>query len=345
MKEKRKKKRGFLPRGISGLVTAGVLTSAAWILYSRRYIDHHARVKGVLEAEQGSFEAPTAGKLHFTADTRSSGRPLVILHGIHAAAGSHDIAPIFNAFRSQRPVYALDLPGFGGSERSDRPYRPSMYQAALTEFIREQVGEPADVIAQGLSAEFAALAAQANPGLIRSLILLSPTGFEMPQVGSLSEKIGKANPADLLYTLLAVPLWSLPLFDILSSRPRLSLYYRQRFEADVPEELVSIAYASAHQPGAHFAPMVFASGRLSVRDVREKVYDTLTQAVLVVYDSEPGRSFAMLLPTARAHANWSVRRIRQSRGMPHFDRPGEFFHVLEDFLKAQDKRGAEENRG
>lgn len=338
MTEKPKKKFGLLPGGISGLVTAGILTSAAWILYSRRYIDHHAKVKGVLEAEQAIFEAPTAGKLRFYADKRSSGRPLVILHGIHAAAGSHDIAPIFNAFRSQRPVYALELPGFGGSERSDRPYRPSMYQAALTEFIRGQLGEPADVVAQGLSAEFAALAAQANPEWIRSLIMISPTGFEMPPVDSLGEKIGKISLTDLLYALLAVPLWSLPLFDILSSRPRLSLYYRQRFEADVPEELVSIAYASAHQAGAHFAPMVFVSGRLNVRDVREKVYDALTQPVLVIYDSEPGRSFDMLLSSARAHPKWSVRRIRQSRGMPHFDRPGEFFHVLEDFLKSQDGR-------
>lgn len=338
MTDNTKKKFGLLPGGLIGLLTTGVLVSAAWILYSRRYIDHHAKVKGVLDAEQSFFEAPTAGKLRFFADKRSSGRPLVILHGIHAAAGAHDIAPIFNAFRSQRPVYALELPGFGGSERSDRPYRPSMYQAALTEFIRGQLGEPADVVAQGLSAEFAALAAQANPEWIRSLVMISPTGFEMPQVGNLSENIGKTNLTDLLYALMAVPLWSLPLFDILSSRPRLSLYYRKRFEADVPEELVSIAYASAHQVGAHFAPIVFASGRLSVRDVREKVYDTLTQPVMVIYDSEPSRSFDMLLSTTRAHPNWSVRRIRQSRGMPHFERPGEFFRVLEDFLKEKGKR-------
>lgn len=338
MDEKVTKKFGVLPRGLAGILTTGVLVSAAWILYSRRYIDHHGKVKGVLEAEQACFEATTAGKLRFFADKRSSGRPLVILHGIHTAGGAHDIAPIFNAFRSQRPVYALELPGFGGSERSDRPYRPSMYQAALTEFIRNQLGEPADVVAQGLSAEFAALAAQANPEWIRSLIMISPTGFEMPAIGNLSGKFGKTNLTDLLYALMAVPLWSLPLFDILASRPRLSLYYRQRFEADVPEELVSIAYTSAHQVGAHFAPIVFASGRLSVRDVREKVYDNLTQPVLVVYDSEPGRSYDMLLSTTRAHPNWSVRRIRQSRGMPHFDRPGETFHVMEDFLKAQDKR-------
>jgi len=338
MTENTKKKFGLLPGSISGLLTTGLLLSAGWIFYSRRYIDHNAKVKGVLEAEQGTFDAPTAGKLRFYADTRGSGRPLLILHGIHAAAGVHDIAPIFNAFKSQRPVYALDLPGFGASERSDRPYRPSMYQAAVLEFIRGQIGAPAYVAALGLSAEFVALAAQAYPECVLSLIMICPAGFEMPRVGNLAYKIGKMNLADLLYSLMAVPLWSLPLFDILASRPRLSLYYRKRFEADVPEELVSIAYASAHQPGAHFAPIVFASGRLFVRDVREKVYYALTQPVLVLYDSEPGKSYDMLLSSARAHPNWSVRRVRQSRGMPHFDRPGETFHILDDFLKAQEKR-------
>jgi len=60
--------------------------------------------------------------------------------------------------------------------------------------------------------------------------------------------------------------------------------------------------------------------------------------VLVLYDNEPGKSYDMLLASVQAHPNWSVRRIRQSRGMPHFDRPGETFHILDDFLKAQDKR-------
>lgn len=338
MTDKAKKKRRLLHGGLSGLLTAGLLTSAAWILYSRKYIDHNACVKGVLEAEQDSFEGATAGRLHFYTNKRGSGRPLVILHGIHMAAGAHDIAPIFYAFRSQRPVYALELPGFGGSERSDRPYRPSMYQAALVEFIRDYLGEAADIITLGQSAEYAALAAQSNPEWVRSLVLINPSGFEMPQMGRLLDSFARVNLPDNLYALMAVPLWSVALFDILSSRPRLSQFYRKRFTADVPEELVSIAYASAHQNGAHFAPLVYACGRLAVRGVREKVYDTLTQPVLVIYDAEPRKSYDMLGATIRAHPNWSVRRIHQSRGMPHFDRPGETFYAVDQFFKAREKR-------
>lgn len=339
MTNEEKKRRGLLPRGLAGLIGFSTAVAAAWIFYSRRYIDHHAKVKGVLKGEEGFYESPTAGKIHFIADTAGSGRPVLVVHGIHLAAGLHDVAPIFQAFVSHRPVYVLDLPGFGGSQQGDRPYRPSMYQAAIADFIREKIGAPADVVVMGLTSEFAALAALADPDLFNSLTMINPTGFQMPQ-STLWDKPNVQTLEDILYTLVAVPLWSLPLFDLLVNRPRLHRYYRRRFEYSVPDELVSIAWASAHQPGAHFAPLVYLCGKLYTLNVREKVYENLSVPVLVIYDNAPGLHFDMLPYTVHTHSNWKAKRIRRSRGMPHFDRPGEFFRALDDFFKEVEKSKA-----
>lgn len=333
MKNHKNKKTISIPWGLGSFFSLVLTVIAGWIFYSRRYIDHHAKAQGVLDAEQGIFESPVAGKIHYYGDPSGNGCPILIVHGLHAAAGVHDIAPIFQAFTNHQPVYAIDLPGFGGSEKTDRPYRPSMYQAAITDFIREKIGEPCDVVTLGLSGEFAALAALDNPEWIHSIVMISPTGFQMPQSGYLTDKPGWINFQDALYTALAIPLWSLPIFDIFASRPKLNQYYQKRFQYSVPEELVSVAYASAHQPGAHFAPIVYLSGRLSTKSVREKVYDNLAIPVLVLYDNNSGMRYDMLPYMTRAHVNWQAKSIRQSRGMPQYDKPGDTFYAMENFWK------------
>ena len=53
-----------------------------------------------------------------------TGAPVVLVHAIDAAASAHEITPLFDTLRQRRRVIALDLPGFGRSDRPDIRYRP-----------------------------------------------------------------------------------------------------------------------------------------------------------------------------------------------------------------------------
>src|SRR3954471_24952414 len=54
--------------------------------------------------------------------TMGEGPPLVLVHGIHAAASSFEMRNVFEPLSQRHTVYALDLLGFGKSERPDVPY-------------------------------------------------------------------------------------------------------------------------------------------------------------------------------------------------------------------------------
>ncbi|MBZ0306880.1 MAG: alpha/beta fold hydrolase, partial [Anaerolineae bacterium] len=141
-------------------------------------------------------------------DKSQVGRPLVLLHSINAAASAYEMRPLFNHYRTLRPVYALDLPGFGFSERPNRVYSPDLYKETITDFLQTQVGEAADVIALSLSSEFAALAALEQPSLFHSLTMISPSGFSY-----------KGRSSDATYQLFSFPLWSQAFYDLLTTRP------------------------------------------------------------------------------------------------------------------------------
>lgn len=317
--------------GLTGLVASTAAAAGGWILFSRKYIRHDMPLDEALEAEQLDFQSQHAGRISYYADQSGQGTPLVLLHSINAASSAFEMKPLFEHFQGKRPVYALDLPGFGFSERSDRLYSPLLYQYAINDFLQDVVGEPADVAALSLSCEFAARAAVHQPELFRSLVMISPTGFNPPRMDKIAARADQRGSKNQLYAGLAVPVWNRPLYDLISSRPSIQFFLNKSFEGLVPEHFVDYAYQTAHQPGAQYAPTYFLSGKLFTPAVREKIYQALDLPVLVIYDRDPYTNFEMLPVLLRECDQWKGARISPTKGLPHWEAPQRVFSTMVDF--------------
>ena len=318
---------------IGGVIGTTLGSALGWILYSRKYIRHDLDMDKALDAARENFDSQNAGRLSYYVDRKGQGTPLVLLHSINAAPSAYEMKPIFEHFRGERPVYALDLPGFGFSERSDRIYSPLLYQRAITEFLRNEVGQPADVVGLSLSCEFAALSAAHNPENIRSLVMVSPTGFEPPRTEALPERARRREARDMAYSSLSVGLWNRAFYDLVASRPSIRFFLNKSFEGLVPDRMVDYAYQTSHQPGAQYAPTYFLSGKLFTPAVRETVYRVLACPVLVLYDRDPYTNFEMLPAILRDRENWQTARISPTKGLPHWERPDKAFSAMADFWK------------
>jgi pimeloyl-ACP methyl ester carboxylesterase len=189
----------------------------------------------------------SGGRVHYYADTRAGGRPLVLIHSINAAPSVLEMKPLFEHFRAARPVYALDLPGFGHSERAKRRYSPELFAKVIGEFLAEVVKEPADLIAYSLGCEFAAIAAAEAPERVTSLTLLSPTGFN-------TRGLPTGAAAERAHKFLSIPGLSDGLYSLLTTRTSIKYFYNQVFAGATPPELIDYAYATTHQPGGQDRP-------------------------------------------------------------------------------------------
>lgn len=316
---------------LSSAVAAVGAAAVSWIFFSRKYIRHDLPLDDALDAERKDHVSQRAGRISYYVDKTGKGTPLVLVHSINAAPSTFEMRPIFEHFRGERPVYAVDLPGFGFSERSDRLYSPLLYQNAICDFLIDVVGKPADVVALSLSCEFAARGAVHNPELFRSLVMISPTGFNPPRVDRLAEGAQQRGTRNKLYAGLAVPLWNRPVYDLVASRPSIHFFLNNSFEGLVPDEFVDYAYLTAHQPGAQYAPTYFLSGKLFTPAVRETVYKVLDHPVLVIYDRDPYTNFEMLPVLLRERDNWRGARISPTKGLPHWEAPQRVLKAMMDF--------------
>ena len=278
-----------------------------------------------LTAPRFEFVSERAGRLAYYADAGGEGRPLVLVHSINAAPSSFEMRPLFEHYRGQRPVYSLDLPGFGHSERGARPYTPELYANALADFLRQIVQQPADVLALSLSAEFAARAALATPGQVASLVVISPTGFSLRPVPNL-------RSARIAHKALTIPLVSQWLYDLVASRPSIRYFLGRSFVGDVPAEVIDYAHATSHQPGARHAPLTFLSMQLFTPNAMDQLYGKLTDLpVLAIADQDPYITFERLDAFVAGHPNWQRIRLAPNLGLPHWERLPETVAALDRF--------------
>ncbi|MGJ4995146.1 alpha/beta fold hydrolase [Bradyrhizobium sp. HKCCYLS3077] len=307
--------------------------------------DHAAVARAVtmpppLAAHHFELADARTGRITCYADgpAGSTERPLLLIHSVNAAATAYEMKPLFEHYRQHRPVYALDLPGFGLSDRADRIYTPRIMTDAIllaANEIRRRHGDVAvDVIALSLGCEFAARAGTEAPNLFRTLALLSPTGFDRRAEAAANNGGGDKNATRAmpwLRKIFTVPLWKHRFFTLLTSRASIRFFLRKTFgRKDIDEGLLEYDYITTHQPGAENAPYSFVSGYMfSVHAL--KLYQALAMPVWMVHGVRGdfvdynGKHAVEGLP------NWTIQ-VMQTGAMPHFEQLDKVVAGYDDFL-------------
>jgi pimeloyl-ACP methyl ester carboxylesterase len=320
-----------LARGGAAVAGGLVAAAAAGIAYSRLAIDHEVPLPKALDADRREFDLGDLGRVSAYLDEGSEGRPLVLVHSVNAAASALEMKPLFEMYRQNRPVYALDLPGYGFSERRAREYTPEFFASALVDFLGQVAGEPADVIALSLGSEFSARAAHKAPEQFRSLAMISPSGFTDRSRGRATEQAGQRGAGQSLYNLLANPLWAQALYDLIVSRKSLRFYLGKSFVGEVPAELVEYGYATSHQSGAMNVPLYFLSGQLFTQGALQELYGELSVPSLILYDEDFYVNFDRLPELLVKNELVKAVRIAPTLGLPHWEQPEETKAALDTF--------------
>jgi pimeloyl-ACP methyl ester carboxylesterase len=280
------------------------------------------------------------GRVFYKASGRDNlGRPLVFIHGVGAGTSSFMWRKNFDELAKDFRVYALDLLGFGFSDKpAGASYSADLYVELISDFIREVVGYPANVIASSLGAAYAIRVADEHPELISSMVLNAPTGSD-----TLNHRPGMAGAA--FYGLLQSPVLGTSFYNVMASERSIRDYARANLFYDhhrVTDRLVANLYATSHQPGAQHAIAAFLSGYLNT-DTRSP-FSRLTQRVVLVWgkqDTTTPVTKGVSLQESNPRATLEV--FDYCRVMPEQEQPEKFNALVRDTFLARSAAATSES--
>lgn len=314
---------GVVGKAVTKLPAIAVSGVGAVIAWSRFGVDHDAEVPPSLDGDRFDTGDGSGGLVAVYRRASGSGTPVLLVHSVNAAASAYEMKPLFKHFEGRRPVYALDLPGYGHSTRGDRTYTPQLMADAVCNVL-ETIDGPAHVVALSLGSEFVARAAIRHPDRFASLTVISPTGFGNPGA---QPNIGR---------LLRMPIWSQALFDVIASRRSIEFFLSRSFEGPVDHGMIEHAYRTSHRPGARYAPLAFLSGELFSRDAVQSLYRHVEVPSLILYDRDPFTGFARLAEFVSERDHWTAVRIPDTLGLPHWDDLAGTVAALESHVEAHE---------
>jgi len=277
--------------------------------------------------------ASSAGRL--SAYVAGHGPPLLLVHSINAAASAAEMRPLHEHYRATRTVWSVDLPGYGFSERSDRDYTPRLMTdavLAVTEQMRSRCGPtPIDALALSLSCEYLARAAAEAPDRIRSVALVSPTGFRglRPWRGAAGSTRGKP----WLHKALRGPggVWGGAVFRALT-RPGVIRYFLTRTwgSPQIDETLWAYDTLAARATGAEHAPLHFLSANLFSADIHS-VYERLAMPVWMTHGVRGDFTDYRGKAIVEGRPNWRFD-VFPTGALPYFEAPDDFRDAFDRFL-------------
>jgi pimeloyl-ACP methyl ester carboxylesterase len=298
--------------------TAAVLVALGFAAV--RY-DRPPATPGAWLAESG-LEARflTAGGHRLRYVRAGSGPTVVLIHGF--ASSLYTWKDVIGLLTPERDVLALDLPGFGGSERpADLSFR-ELPEAVLG--LMDELGiARAALVGNSMGGAVAAMIAADQPSRVTALVLIDAAGFNLGP--------GEAPP---MVRLAMSPVGSL-MTRLPFKRVAVELSLREVFHDDghVTDERVAEYVHGLQLPGA------FAS----VRSVRL----SLAERGMIVQEGLPRIQAPTLVVWGRedrwiplAHADLFVGAIAGARKvvfddcghMPQAERPQELVRRLKEFL-------------
>jgi pimeloyl-ACP methyl ester carboxylesterase len=286
-----------------------------------------------LDAPRLDLDVPGVGRLAVYVAGPDEGVPLLLVHSVNAAASAYEWRPIFDRYRATRRVVALDLPGFGASDRSGRAYTPRLMTDAVLAVAHHLTqgphAPPIDALALSLGCEFLARAAAEQPALFRSVGLVSPTGFGRRglRLGAPGTVLGKPG----VVRFLTQGRFGRGAFRLLTRRPVVRYFLRRTFgQRAVDPGLVEQAFRSAQAPGAEHAPLHFLSAALFSADSGH-LYRALQGPVFVVHGIRGDFVDYDALDAFKHDPRWQIE-VMATGALPYFEHEADFAARYEAFL-------------
>ncbi|MEL7312537.1 MAG: alpha/beta hydrolase [Pseudomonadota bacterium] len=279
-----------------------------------------------------------AGRLAYY--VQGNGPPVLLVHSINAAGSAYEMRPLVERLCKEHRVYAVDLPGFGLSDRSDRDYNIALYATAVEDMLAHialSEQQAIRVVSLSLSSEFVARALNQNqtpsaPFTVDGLVMITPTGFRRGDDKRTGPE-GSSREIRWFSRLLKLGSLGKNAFSLLAKPKTIRYFLKRTWGSDnIDEGLWHYDTLTTQQPGAHFAPVAFLSGKLFSRDCHS-LYRSLRLPVLVIHGTRGDFKDFRGSQWTDSESNWRIEPY-PTGALVHFEQPDQVHAEIAAFFES-----------
>ncbi|MEM8829081.1 MAG: alpha/beta fold hydrolase [Cyanobacteria bacterium P01_G01_bin.19] len=220
-------------------------------------------------------------KIRYT--VAGKGKPLLLIHGFGASIG-HWKKNIPVLAKEDYRVFALDLLGFGGSDKAPIDYTLELWQQQIEDFWSEHINEPTVFVGNSIGALLSLMLVTSRPEISAGGVLINCAGGLNHRPGDLNPVLGLVMAG--FAKLVSSPITGNFIFNNIrrKSQIRRTLYQVYRDRNAVTDELVEMLYRPSCEAGAQ---KVFASVLTApAGDSPELLLANLKRPLLIIWGEQ-----------------------------------------------------------
>lgn len=269
--------------------------------------------------------------------------PILLLHGFGASIGHwrHNLT----ALAAHHPVYAIDLLGFGASEKAAAPYGAVFWAELVQDFWATFIQRPMVLVGNSIGSQVCVATAGMHPERVAGLALLNlpdPSVMEtapwvkpaLAMLGTLSQPI-----VGLLKRVFTSPPVFNPFFALIRQPAFVRFWASQAYHhpSAISEELLDILSQPAYDQGAARALRAMVNQTGAIEDyTARRVLPRLTMPILLLWGQQDRMVPPSLGPLfTRYNPHLELRELADAGHCPHDECPAAVNTILLDWLQTK----------
>lgn len=286
------------------------------------------------------------------AEAESAG-PMILLHGFGASIGHwrHNLADL----AQHHTVYALDLLGFGASEKTAAPYNSLFWAEQVYDFWKMFIRQPVVLVGHSVGSLVCLTVAARYPEMVKGLVM-----FNLPDSSVLEAPAWLQTPVarpfrwslaalgyvsrpllELAKAIFTSPLIFYPLFRIIRSATVIRLLAKQAYATPtaITDEVLEIFSSPAYDRGAVRAlrAMIHPKTKAEIDCTAKNVLPRITVPILLLWGQKDGMVPPRLGPLfLKYNPNITLVEIENAGHCLHDECPEQVNQIILDWLKSRE---------
>lgn len=311
-------------KGKTIIALTGLAVAAIHIINRLQY--SHATAKNVLACSENNYYEWRFGKIRYT--KKGSGTPILLLHDLTVGSSNYEFHNIINSLAKNHEVYAMDLLGYGLSDKPNMTFTNYLYVQLISDFIKNVIGKKTDIIATGDTAPVSTMTCHNDNELINKMIFINPT--DLYNLNKIPSKRTKA-----LKLLFDTPIIGTYIYNILTNKSAFEKTFREEYfydsykiqEKDIlsyVEAAHTTDYNSKYSFTSHVANYMNCNIIHALKEINNSIY--------IIGGKEKEGIETTVDNYTYYNSSIEYGFIEKTKHLPHLERPDEVLKLIELYL-------------